>query len=216
MRASSTFLAAASILSLAAASPLERRYQECTAPQAWHRCSDGWAGCCSVSPCKGPGEGVASHCPDTEPQPPAETPTPIKEPSSACSPESTPSSAPSPSTDTDWTRFCKADDSNCNWAPTYFIVKTDNETYTTYNTTNQFHVQKDDGLLGGRRDSIALFKDIPDTVTKCRIAWYVLRSPTYSVSAYMTQVQARTRDFLRHLQRWIHEHQHTRLGRQNV
>ncbi|KAF2682314.1 hypothetical protein K458DRAFT_419721 [Lentithecium fluviatile CBS 122367] len=177
MRSSTTFLAAASLLSLAAASPLERRYYDCTAPQVWHTCWDGWQGCCSVTPCKGPAEGVKSYCPDTE-QPPSGTPgnpTPPSTPPTACSPESTPSPTPtSLEPDVEWVgqTGCKEDNSNCHWAPRFFIIKTDNETYTTYNQTFQFHVRKDAGPEGGRHDSIALFTDIPDTVTKCRIAWY--------------------------------------------
>jgi len=180
MRYSATFLAAASLLSLAAASPLERRYEECAAPTVWHICWDGWEGCCSITPCKGPAEGVKSYCPDTEKPPPNGPPTTPGTPAqpappTACTPESTPSSTPSGRvTDADWSKTtgCKEDDSNCNWAATFFIVKTGNETYTTFNSTGQFHVQKDANEDGGaRRDSIALFTGIPDSVTKCRINW---------------------------------------------
>jgi hypothetical protein len=178
MRSSTTLFVAASLLSLAAASPLDRRYYECSAPSVWHVCWDGWEGCCSVTPCKGPAEGAKSYCPDTELPPPTGNPTTPGTPAqpappTACTPESTPSTPSELPVDTEWIEQsgCKEDNSNCNWAPTYFVVKTDNETYTTYNTTSQFHVQKDAGVDGARRDSIALFTDIPDTVTKCRINW---------------------------------------------
>jgi hypothetical protein len=180
MRSSTTFLAAASILSLAVASPLERRYYDCTAPQVWHVCWDGWEGCCSVTPCKGPAEGMRSFCaddgapPPSPVTPPTETATPVEAPTSACSPESTSPPAASPTVDTDWMVMddCKEDDSNCNWAPTFFGLRTDNETFAE-TRTNQFYIRKDAGVDGARRDSIAVFTGIPDTVTKCSIRWCV-------------------------------------------
>jgi hypothetical protein len=66
---------------------------------------------------------------------------------------------------------CSANDTNCNWAPTFFAIKTDNETFCS-NTTRQFHVQRDAGPLGARRDVIALFTGIPANVTRCTMAWY--------------------------------------------
>jgi hypothetical protein len=181
MRSSSTFLVAASILSFAAATPLESRYYECTAPQMWYTCGDGWEGCCTVTPCKGPAEGVKSFCADDgAPSPPApappvtEPPTPSEEPTLVFIPELTPSATPSATVDTAWMDYCKEDDSDCNWAPMFYSVKTDNETFTK-NLTNQFYVRKDEGVDGTRRDSIALFTNIPDSVTRCSIKWYVTR-----------------------------------------
>jgi hypothetical protein len=167
MRSSMTIIAAAALLSFTAASPLNRRHPDCTAPTVLHVCWDGWEGCCSVSPCKGPAEGVKSYCPDNELPPPSDPPT-------ACTPGSAPVATPTGfPKDIDWIEStgCKEDDSNCNWAPMFHVIKTGNETYTSYNTTDVFHVQKDDGVNGARRDSIAVFSNIPDTATKCTIAW---------------------------------------------
>jgi hypothetical protein len=167
MRSFNTLIAAAGLIGLASASPFMRRYEECKAPQQWYTCGDDWQGCCSVNPCKGPAEGVKSHCPGSvEPSPSATTSTVISTSPTACKASTTPTLAP----DTDWTAKCNEDDSNCNWAPRFFIIKTDNETYTTYNRTTQFHVQKGAGT--SRIDSIAHFTNIPSTVTRCTMKWY--------------------------------------------
>jgi hypothetical protein len=169
MRSSTICLAAASILGFAAANPLERR-MECTAPAVYHVCWDGWSGCCSVSPCNGAANGGKNFCPDNE-MPPQPTASEACTSASAAAPSATPSGPPAK--DTEWIEpsGCKEDDSNCNWAPQFWVVKTDDETYSTANTTRQFYVQKENGTDGARRDSIALFTGIPDSVTKCTIAW---------------------------------------------
>jgi hypothetical protein len=169
MRSSTAFIAAASILGFAAANPLERRL-ECAAPAVLHVCWDGWTGCCSVTPCNGAANGGKNFCPDNEklPTPSASETCTSK---SAAAPSATPSGPPA--NDTEWIRDsgCKEDNSNCNWAPQFWVIKTNNETYTTMNATDQFHVQKDAGKDAARRDSIALFTGIPESVTKCNIAW---------------------------------------------
>ena len=169
MRSSTALLAAASLLGLTAASPLERRYEECPAPAVWHVCWDGWEGCCSVTPCNSPAKGGKSFCPDTE-QPPAK-PTPTAAPP-ACTTAAAPSSNPTTITEeVDWLKEtgCKKDDSNCHWAPTFYIVKTGDEAYTAPNKSAQFYVAQN--TKGERSDSIAVFSNIPDSVKKCTLSW---------------------------------------------
>ncbi|KAF2818566.1 hypothetical protein CC86DRAFT_375766 [Ophiobolus disseminans] len=182
MHPSTTFIAAAALLGLAAASPLDRRYEECKAPQLWYACWDDYQGCCSTNPCKGPAMGVKSGCPSNDDTTPSESTPASSEavPSSSTSSATTSIYIPSPAAsaiaklepDTAWTAKCKEDNSNCNWAARFFSVKTNNETYTTYNTTSQFHVANDIGSAGAHRHSIAVFSDIPSSVTKCSVQWY--------------------------------------------
>ncbi|KAJ4299565.1 hypothetical protein N0V90_004811 [Kalmusia sp. IMI 367209] len=175
MRSSTTFLAAAAaLISFTAATPLERRYQECRAPQQWHVCGDGWAGCCSVSPCKGPA--IASGCPDEgATNPPSSSTTP---PSPTVSDSSAPScSSAAPKPDTAWQKACKEDDSACNWAPNHWSIKTYDEEYSS-NSTRQFYAFKDEGDDAARRDVIAVF-EVPESVKKCELRWYNPASGTY-------------------------------------
>ena len=170
MRSTTAFLAAATaLLSFAAATPLERRYQECRAPQQWHICGDGWSGCCSVSPCKGPA--LASGCPDQ-----AEEGSPRPESTDDSSSSKTSGAAPvtpsAPAVDVDWKTKCKEDDSNCNWKPTYYSIKNYDEEFSK-NTTDQLYAWKDkDGPIAYRRDAIAVFENIPKGVKNCTLSWY--------------------------------------------
>ena len=66
---------------------------------------------------------------------------------------------------------CNEDDSNCNWNATFYSVKTGDESFAE-NMTDTFYVTKEQGFEGKRRDVIAVFKDIPDTATKCMVSWY--------------------------------------------
>lgn len=169
MRSTTTFLAAAAaLLSFTAATPLERRYQECRAPQQWHICGDGWSGCCSVSPCKGPA--LASGCPDEgSPRP---EPTDDDDSSSSKTSGAAPVTSSAPAVDTEWKKKCKEDDSNCNWKPTYYSIKNYEEEFSQ-NSTKQFYTWKDkDGANGLRRDAIAVFENIPSGVKNCSISWY--------------------------------------------
>ncbi|KAF1968928.1 hypothetical protein BU23DRAFT_601924 [Bimuria novae-zelandiae CBS 107.79] len=169
MRSSTTFLAAAAaLISFTAATPLERRYDECRAPQQWHICGDGWAGCCSVSPCKGPA--IASGCPDEAASSPSGSTT--NPPTPTVSGSSLPSSSAA-AVDTIWLEKCKEDDSNCNWKPTYHFIKNYDEEYST-NSTSQLFVwkERDDANTNYRRDAIAVFSDIPDGVKNCSLSWY--------------------------------------------
>lgn len=173
MRSSTALTVAAIIAGLAAASPVQNHYAHvnCAAPQLWHTCSDGWAGCCTTSPCNASGDGK-SYCTDAPTTTTTTTPisTPISTPTST--PSSVPGLPPPASEDILWKNWCKEDDSDCHWKPMYYNVKTYNETWAR-NLTKQFHVHKEDGLNGGRTDAIAVFSNIPDTVSKCRIG-YVL------------------------------------------
>ena len=163
MRSSTTFLAAAAaLLSFAAATPLEPRYETCTAPKQWHVCGDGWAGCCTVSPCKGPS--IASNCPDEG----------SSEPPTAASAPSTPSASAEakPKIDEGWQQYCKADGSNCNWNVTYYHIKNYDDEYAS-NSSKQLFVWKDnDGSTNLRRDAIGVFKNIPEGVESFTIAFY--------------------------------------------
>ncbi|KAK7190474.1 hypothetical protein DPSP01_005297 [Paraphaeosphaeria sporulosa] len=175
MRSSTTFLAAAAaLLTFAAATPLERRYNECRAPQQWHVCGDGWAGCCSVSPCKGPA--IASGCPDEGGSNPPTSTVESTEPSSAaCS-----SAGPTPGNndvDNRWfdgpSKVCKEDDSDCNWKPMFHTIKNYDEEFAK-NSSSQFYAWQDGAIDNSvkRRDVIAVYKDIPDSVKNCSIHWY--------------------------------------------
>ncbi|KAF2439737.1 hypothetical protein P171DRAFT_435602 [Karstenula rhodostoma CBS 690.94] len=178
MRSSTTFLAAAAaLLSFAAATPLERRYDECRAPQQWHVCGDGWTGCCSVSPCKGPA--IASGCPDEGgSKPPTPTVASTEPSAAACSGAS--SAGPTPgNTDVDngWfegsNRVCKEDDSDCNWKPTFWTIKNYDQEFTK-NSTSQFYTWQEGAIDNSvnRRDVIAVYKDIPDNAKNCSVHWY--------------------------------------------
>lgn len=165
MRSSTTFLAATvALLSFIAATPLERRYQECRAPQQWHICGDGWSGCCSTTPCKGPGK--KSYCPDEQSS---------QSSNNQASPTVSASSAASsgPALDTKWQEKCKEDDSNCNWKPTYHYIKNYDEKYAR-NSTSQLFAWKDADTSSTkyRRDAIGVFADIPAGVKNCSLSWY--------------------------------------------
>lgn len=177
-------VAATSFASSVISTPLDRRYEACMAPLQWHVCGDGWAGCCSVSPCKGP-KG-ASFCPpgNSGPGTPATTPdTPIVNPQipSTCTTAvttGTPSSLPdgtSGEPDRMWTERCKEDNSNCNWDTNYYFVSPIHENWS-YNTTAedlpQFHISKDQWPGSYERHAIAHFQGIPAHVKKCRISSY--------------------------------------------
>ncbi|KAF2877956.1 hypothetical protein BDV95DRAFT_588955 [Massariosphaeria phaeospora] len=164
MRPSTALLAAASLLGLAAASALPSREKVCVSPQVWNECNDGWRGCCLGDPCKETIKGFSmSACPNSEEvpyKPAAETPA-----------SGSNFSSMAPQVDL-WKKVCEFDNSDCNWSPTFFPIKTHDETYTKKSTTSQFHIQKDDGALGARRDVIALFSGIPADITTCRMFWY--------------------------------------------
>lgn len=166
MRSSTTFLAAAAtLLSFAAATPLEARYETCIAPQQWHICGDGWSGCCSVSPCKGPS--IASNCPDQGSSGPRPTPTEDESP-----PSESPDAPAKPVKDDLWQKTCKNDDSDCNWNATFYHIKNYDEKYAS-NSTSQLYVWKDrDDSTNLRRDAITVFSDIPDGVENCTLNWY--------------------------------------------
>lgn len=165
MRSSTTLMASAIIVGLAAATPMQSHHGHvnCVAPQLWHICSDGWAGCCTTSPRNVDGGGK-SYCTDTPTTITTTTPISTQIPAPAL-PEQ-------PLDDIEWMEQCKEDNSNCNWNITYYSVKPQNETYAR-KQTQQFYVHKEEGAFEGRTNAIAVFSDIPDTVSKCTIR-YVL------------------------------------------
>ncbi|KAK3215952.1 hypothetical protein GRF29_8g1675465 [Pseudopithomyces chartarum] len=168
MRSSVAFFITATITSIAAATPLDRRYEQCSVGQQWHICGDGWKGCCSISPCRG--ANLGSKCPDprriddTIPAIPTTTYSSIPT-------TPTPSAAGCPDKDTEWMTNCNEDNSNCNWNATFYSVKTGNESFAESHT-DTFYVTKEQGSKGKRRDVIAVYKDLPSTVTKCTVSWY--------------------------------------------
>lgn len=162
MRSSTTFLAAAAtLLSFAAATPLEARYETCIAPQQWHICGDGWSGCCSVSPCKGPS--IASNCPDQGSSGPRPTPT---------EDESPPATSAKPEVDEGWHEFCKEDDSQCNWNATFYHIKNYDEDYAKNSTVSFFVWNDSENTTELRRDAIGVFQNIPDDAKNCSLYFY--------------------------------------------
>ena len=77
--------------------------------------------------------------------------------------------------------MCKEDDSNCNWETTYYNFETKLDPSYARNTTigsSRFQIYKEDDL-GINQEVIAVFRDIPDDVTKCNIRLYLPQTTRY-------------------------------------
>lgn len=117
-----------------------------------------------------------SRCPDEGSVPIAPPTTTLPTSNPPANPVSSSVSASPTATssvDMRWAEECKEDDSNCNWDPTFYNIETSQEAYarntSTYNP--RFLIQKD-AELGLNQEVIAVFRGIPDSAKKCRIAVY--------------------------------------------